>query len=1253
MTTNAPNNAREVRFSDLLTPTYTGPEIRHYLGGAWSMHLPFAWDLVREFRPRILVELGVYRGESYFTFCQSVDENRLPTLCYGIDTFRGDIHMGMYGPEIGEEAQAYNSRYARFSTLLEMTFNEALVHFRDGSIDLLHIDGAHRYEEVKQDFESWLPKLSSRGIILFHDVMERKDDFGVWRLWREIARPGASFVFEFGHGLGVWKKNDVSRNDSPFIRKLLLGDKQQRHDITARYAITAAALNLTKSALRKKQENNSALLQVFALRDGAYSEDYCSTSTFPKGRWRRVEVKVSLPMQDASCRLRFDPGGEVGVVEIAAIRLVARATREILWSAHGVAELSNLIVGGTAQVVSHDHVLRILNYGLDPHVLLPPLPEIALNSPFIFQIWLRLDTAAERIAQCFELLQERQRRENENKTTALRELEQQRSALTAELRASEQKREAREIELRSAEEQRAALAAALHTSEQERKAREIELRSTEEKRAALTAALHERQVELGALRSEIERLEREVWDNKVRRADLAARLQQRDEWITEVKRSLAWKAAKPLWKLQRHFGRRKSGKLEQTAHDDLVFALDTPPIWNPTRDSVELKGWCFTRGGPPIVGVRAKIGRKSYFARYGLARQDVAQAAPESPAALYSGFSISLPMTRETVHWEAIAQNSPWRCFLKQELAPSPEVSASASTPQDENDHAPSQEVVPPVNANGEQLVLYPSATADQVESLLSPLIELHLRNENTGKPLFSIITPVFNASPRWLVEAGASLLNQRLANWEWCLVDDGSNDPETRRVLDSLSNVHSNFRVKLSPNRGISAASNEGLDMAEGEFVCFLDQDDLLQPDALQMLFEKINNGYDVVYSDEDKLDDKDSTLAEPFFKPDWSPEYFRGAMYVGHLLCVGRELARTTRFDSAFDGVQDFEFMLRVSEKTNRIGHVPKILYHWRKTPGSIAQTADAKPQAALLQQKAVNAQLQRLGLAAEAKIASIPHRLKILPLPRSNAARVSIIVPTKDAAELLGRCLKSIYENTTHPNFEVLLVDNDTTDREATEIMRRYPITRMFLPNPFNFSRANNLAARRASGEYLVFLNNDTEIISEQWLDHLVYYAEQPDVGAVGALLLHTNGTVQHAGVVLGMRGTADHGMRGFTAESDGYAGSLSCAREVSAVTAACMAMRKSTFEEIGGFNEHFFTIYQDVDLCLRLRQRGLRIIWTPQALLLHQESHSRQKYYDLVDRYLLLDQWENVIKKGDPYYNRNLNMERGDYSICYSG
>ena len=739
-------------------------------------------------------------------------------------------------------------------------------------------------------------------------------------------------------------------------------------------------------------------------------------------------------------------------------------------------------------------------------------------------------------------------------------------------------------------------------------------------------------------RTQLERAQREAWDQKARRADATARLKGREQLLEQIQRSAAWKIVKPIWKLFNRSRKADSGRKD--AGSDLVFSLDLPKRWKTSRDVILVKGWCFSRSGRQIAGVRAKIGSKARLARYGLPRVDVSGSFPEYPEADYCGFTVELkvPAGISTVRLELIEQGSDWQPFLEQKL----EKEIREGPEETEPDDAELDSRQP------ERILKLPSLSASKAFELLQPALQRHARRVTTDVPIFSVLTPAFNSKPEWLAEAALSLANQTLADWEWCIVDDGSESRETRKLLESLTTISPRVRVQFAANGGISAACNQALDLARGEYVCFLDHDDLLHPLALEAMREKMEEGYDVAYSDEDKLDDATGDLVEPFFKPDWSPEYFRGVMYVGHLLCVRRELACKTRFDSAFDGVQDFEFMLRLSESGVRVGHVPQILYHWRKTPGSIAEKTDAKPQIGPTQERAVNAHLERMKLAARAEQSALPHRLKLVPINRESLARISIIIPTRDAPEVFERCLKSIFTKTSHPSFEVIVMDNETTDKRSLQLMEEYPVRRIPFPGPFNFSRANNQGAVAATGEFLVFLNNDTEVITEDWLQHLLYYAEQPDVGAAGALLAYDDLTVQHAGVALGMRGTADHVMRRFPVDVDGYAGSLACAREVSAVTGACLMIRKALFEEIGGFNAHYFTAYQDVDLCLRLRAKGLRVIFNPQARLLHHESVSRQSYYDMIDRMLLLDQWEDVIERGDPYYNRNLNLERGDYS-----
>lgn len=744
--------------------------------------------------------------------------------------------------------------------------------------------------------------------------------------------------------------------------------------------------------------------------------------------------------------------------------------------------------------------------------------------------------------------------------------------------------------------------------------------------------------DVAELQAKLNRAEREAWDQKARRADATAKLKGRELLLEQIQQSAAWKIVKPIWKLFNRSHKRNPG----LAGDDFAFALDLPKRWKTSRDVILIKGWCFARSGKSLAGIRAKIGRKARLAQYGLERPDLADSYREYPEARCSGFTIELkvPQGISTVTLEAIEHGSDWQPFFEQKLEREVGEGSNGMQPATTVQEAKFLE---------ERVQRLSPLSATKAFELLEPRFQNHARRVATADPLFSVITPTYNSKPEWLADAALSLLKQSCPDWEWCLVDDGSDNGETKKLLELLARVSPRVRVEFTARAGISAANNKALDVARGDYVCFLDHDDLLHPSALEAMREKTSEGYEVVYSDEDKLDDASGEVVEPFFKPDWSPEYFRGAMYVGHLLCVRRELAVRMKFDPVYDGVQDFEFTLRLSETGPRIGHVPKVLYHWRKTPGSIAEKTDAKPHIELLQERAVNAHLERRGLPARAERSELPHRLKIIPTPRKQYPRVTIVIPTRDAPEVLGRCLKSVFERTSYPNFEIVLMDNQTTDERALALMEDYPVRRIAFPNPFNFSRANNQGAAAATGELLVFLNNDTEVITDDWLQHLSYYAEQPDVGAAGALLAYDDRTVQHAGVALGMRGTADHTMRRFPITADGYAGTLACAREVSVITGACLMTRKSVFEEIGGFNEHFFTAYQDVDICLRLRARGLRVICTPRALLLHHEFISRPSYYyDIIDRMLLLDQWQDVIERGDPYYNPNLDLDRGDYS-----
>ena len=545
------------------------------------------------------------------------------------------------------------------------------------------------------------------------------------------------------------------------------------------------------------------------------------------------------------------------------------------------------------------------------------------------------------------------------------------------------------------------------------------------------------------------------------------------------------------------------------------------------------------------------------------------------------------------------------------------------------------------------------SAGRTGIENWL-PLLQTLVRTRPqpvTATARLSLLTPTYNTKPEWFAELAVSVLEQTSADWEWIIVDDASTDRAFHGLFSALDACPRIRIEKLNRNGNISAATNHALALAQGEFVACLDHDDLLHPRAVEQCLQTLDaQGLDAVYTDSDKIDTF-GMRSEPFHKPAWSPDYFRGVMYIGHLLCVRRELAQQVKgFDSAFDRIQDYEFFLRVSESTAKVGHIAEILYHWRTVPGSIATSSDAKGVIADLQTRAVQQHLDRLHLAATAAAGPGPHRVTVAPKPRPTSPKISIVIPTRDAADVLGMCLSSLYGKSTYPNFEVILADNDTQEDRAKRLFREYPVKVVPCPGKFNFSRSNNVGIAASDGEFIVCLNNDIEIVSPDWLEQMLFYAEQSDVGAVGAKLVYPDRTIQHAGVILGMRGTADHAMRFAAEDADGYAGSLSIAHEVSAVTAACLMLKRADFDRIGGFNEHYFTAYQDVDLCMELRRLGLRNIYQPHALLIHHESRTRGKYYDHVDRHLLLDRFEIEIRKGDPYYNPNFELETGDYRLA---
>jgi len=520
-------------------------------------------------------------------------------------------------------------------------------------------------------------------------------------------------------------------------------------------------------------------------------------------------------------------------------------------------------------------------------------------------------------------------------------------------------------------------------------------------------------------------------------------------------------------------------------------------------------------------------------------------------------------------------------------------------------------------------------------------------------KPTISIIMPVYNTSEEALSKALDSVLNQYYPLWELCVCDDASTEPVIREVIRNYVATDSRVKAVFSEeNAGIAVASNRALKLATGEFIGLLDHDDEITPDALFEVVKTLQAvTADLIYSDEDKID-VDEQRCDPFFKPAWSPDLLFSCNYISHFGVYRKSIVEQIGgFREGFDGSQDYDLVLRFTEVSARIVHIPKILYHWRKSPGSVATSAQAKPDSFQAATRALADALRRRGIEGEVTgIAKGFHRVR---RDLVSPEKVSIIIPTRDRLNLLQTCIHSIESKTEYKNYEILIVDNGSQERGTLSYLAQTPHKVIRDEGPFNYSRLNNRAAREADGKYLLLLNNDIEVISGEWLSAMVEHAQRPEVGAVGAKLLYPDNRIQHAGVVL-VGGLAGHSHKFSDGYGDnvGYFGFPNRIRNYSAVTAACLMIRRKLFEEIGGLNEKNLPVaFNDVDLCLRLRRAGYLIVYTPYALLYHKESASRGNAVDMDEVSYMTTTWRNEILN-DSYYSPNLTLRTEDFAVDYS-
>ena len=532
-------------------------------------------------------------------------------------------------------------------------------------------------------------------------------------------------------------------------------------------------------------------------------------------------------------------------------------------------------------------------------------------------------------------------------------------------------------------------------------------------------------------------------------------------------------------------------------------------------------------------------------------------------------------------------------------------------------------------------------------------------------EPKLSIVIPAYKTPERYLKEMLQSIKEQTYTNWEVCVADGSPKGESSERVLKKFAELDKRFKyVILGENKGISGNTNAAMDMATGDFIVLADHDDTISPNALYECVKAMNLDpeIDVIYSDEDKLDMDGKALFDPHFKPDFNPDLLTSVNYICHLFVVNRDLVDAVGgFRQEFDGAQDYDFIFRCTEAARKIYHIPKVLYHWRCHQNSTASNPESKMYAFEAGARAIKAHFERLGIGVESVEKGVDYGIYHTRFVLNGEPLVSVIIPNKDHHQDLDLCIRSLMEKGTYKNLEFIVIENNSTE-EATfsyyeQIQKEFPNVKVVTwKEGFNFSAINNFGVQFAKGEYLLFLNNDTEIIEKDVIQEMLGYCQREEVGAVGARLLYQDDTIQHAGVVVGFGGIAGHTFIGLHRAENSYFHRAMCAQDYSAVTAACLMTKRSLFDQAGGFTEELAVAFNDIDFCMKIRSLGKLVVYNPYALLYHYESKSRglEDTPEKVARFnreiaIFAKRWPDILKNGDPYYNPNLTLRKSNFAL----
>ena len=541
--------------------------------------------------------------------------------------------------------------------------------------------------------------------------------------------------------------------------------------------------------------------------------------------------------------------------------------------------------------------------------------------------------------------------------------------------------------------------------------------------------------------------------------------------------------------------------------------------------------------------------------------------------------------------------------------------------------------------------------------------LETQRKQKFDYSPLISIAVPAYQTPVEFLRQMIESLIVQTYSNWELCIVNASPDNEEMQKVLAEYSAGDSRVRFcNLKENLGIAENTNRAFAMTKGEFVGLLDHDDLLAPNALYEIVKILQDHpqADALYTDEDKVTTELDEHFQPHLKPDFNLDLLRSNNYICHFFVVRKSIVeKAGGFRKEFDGAQDYDFIFRCTENAGEVLHVPEILYHWRTHKASTADNPASKMYAFEAGKRAIEAHLERTGTKGE-----VSHTQDLgfyrVKYPVQGKPLVSVIIPNKDEKETLQTCLDMLEKNTGYQNFEIIIVENNSTTDEIfryyKELSGNRKIHLLRWGKEFNYSAINNFAVAHAKGEYLLFLNNDVKSINSDWLEEMLGVCQRPEVGGVGAKLIYPDNTIQHAGCVIGMGGIAGHMFVDMPADRTGYLHKASLLQDMSAVTAACLLMKKEVFEQAGGFTEELAVAFNDVDLCLKVRKNGYLIVYDPYVKLYHMESKTRgaEDSKEKVRRFqteieYMRCHWIDILKNGDPCYNKNLSLTKWNYSL----